>query len=82
MSACAYTMEQELDSRRSGSLLVTLLWDPESARVTVAVEDTSASEGFRLDVFPAEDAVDVFHHPYAHAAQRGIEPMPLGAGAG
>ena len=37
-------------------------------------EDAGNDELFELDADPAE-ALDLFHHPYAHAARRGYVPL-------
>lgn len=62
------TTVRELDRRRGDGIEVTLLWDPQTDRVSVAVEDERAGESFELDVAPG-DALEAFHHPYAYAAR-------------
>jgi hypothetical protein len=62
---------RELDFRSTDGLEVTLLWQPETNRVSVSVFDAKTGDDFDLDVQP-EDAVDAFHHPYAFAASRGL----------
>jgi hypothetical protein len=61
----------ELDSRTSGGIEVALLWNRRSDDLTVCVTDSHT--GFYFEV-PAEhdNALLVFHHPYAYAAARGI----------
>jgi hypothetical protein len=61
----------ELDFRAGDGLEVSLLWDPETNRVTVSVFDAKTGDDFGIDVDPA-DALDAFHHPYAYAANRGV----------
>jgi hypothetical protein len=63
---------RELDSRSSDGTNVRLLWYPSQDRVSVAVTDTKTGDEFELPVRYAEDALDVFHHPYAYAAWRGV----------
>lgn len=63
---------RELDSRNIDSLHVRLLWCRTEDRPTVAVLDTKTGDSFQIDVRPDESALDVFHHPYAYAALRGI----------
>jgi len=62
---------RELDFRSNDGLEVTLLWQPETDSVTVAVFDAKNGDDFDLDVEPA-DAMDAFHHPYAYAASLGL----------
>lgn len=62
------TMPRELDSRTSDGIYVQLVWHPGDKRVAVAVQDTKTGEAFELAVGPGQRALDVFHHPYAYAA--------------
>jgi hypothetical protein len=57
---------QELDYRESNGIAVSLLWQRQSNRLSVVVEDTKLGESFTLPVRP-ENARDVFNHPYAYA---------------
>jgi hypothetical protein len=41
--------------------------------VTVTVHDAANDEHFELILDEHDRALDVFHHPFAHAAARGIE---------
>jgi len=41
--------------------------------VTIAVDDAANDDYFELILGEHERALDVFHHPFAHAASRGIE---------
>lgn len=61
----------ELDSRMSGGLEVTLLWNRRSDELTVCVRDSHTGSYFELQA-EHDNALDVFHHPYAYAAARGI----------
>ena len=65
------TQTQELDYRSNDGLEVTLLWHPQTNRVTVSVFDSKTGDDFGIDVAPA-DALDAFRHPYAYAANRGV----------
>ena len=65
------TGTRELDFRSSDGLEVALLWQPETNRVSVSVFDSRSGDDFTLEVDPAE-ALDAFHHPYAHAAHSGV----------
>jgi hypothetical protein len=63
---------RELDYRVSDRLAVWLLWREHDDRVVVAVANENTGESFRIEVRDDERALDVFHHPYAYAAWRGI----------
>ena len=60
---------RELDRRSSDSIDVRLLWRQRDNRVIVAVADGKTGEQFTVDVREGEDALEVFHHPFAHAAE-------------
>jgi len=78
-------MIRELDSRISDGIYVRLLWHSDNGRVSITVDDTKTSEEFELAVREGERALDVYHHPYAYAAQRcndkGALSTPSGVGA-
>jgi len=63
---------KELVSRRSGSAEVVLFWSERTRRVAVKLEDEATGETVELDVLPDDDPLDVFNHPYAYAAKRGL----------
>jgi hypothetical protein len=67
-----YVPCRELDSRASGGIHVRLLWHPREGHVSVAVDDIKTGESFVLLVRDGERALDVFRHPYAYAASRGL----------
>ena len=70
----------ELDRRTSDGIEVRMLWSKRDNRVLVAVADAKTGERFVLDVREGEPAMDVFRHPYAYAAWRGIDTRaPLAA---
>jgi hypothetical protein len=56
-------IERELDHRNADGIDVTLLWDPRTDSVVVAVVDDN--ESFRIAVDGSE-ALDAFRHPYAY----------------
>jgi len=61
---------QELAYRSTNGIDVFLLWCPADDSLAVLVIDDNA-ESFEL-VVRADEALDVFEHPYAHAAFRGV----------
>ena len=60
---------RELDHRSSDGIDVRLLWNSQTNRVCVAVEDQRHGELFEFRVAGA-DALEAFRHPYAHATER------------
>jgi hypothetical protein len=67
------TRRTELASRESNGVTVRLLWSRSTNLVTVAVDDAVTDESFELVLDERDRALDVFHHPYAHAAARGLD---------
>jgi hypothetical protein len=63
-------MIRELDSRISDGIYVRLLWHLDNGRVSITVDDAKTGEAFELVVRDGERALDVYHHPFAYAAQR------------
>ena len=61
-----------LESRRSGTTEVALLWSKRTHRAAVAVEDEATGEHFELEISPGDDPLDVFNHPYPYAAARHV----------
>ena len=59
---------RELDRRSSDRIDVRLLWRESDNRVIVAVDDGKTGEQVTVDVRAGENALEVFHHPFAHAA--------------
>ena len=64
---------RELHSRVNDGIHVRLLWSQDDDRVVVAVDDRKTGDRFGVEVHRHERALDVFHHPFAYAASRGIE---------
>jgi hypothetical protein len=64
-------MEKELAQRESDGISVTLVWHSVSGRLSVSVSDWRTGEAFDLDA-SARNALDVFRHPFAYAAVRGL----------
>jgi hypothetical protein len=63
----------ELVSRESNGITVRLFWSRSTNLVTVTVADAANDDYFELVLDEHERALDVFHHPFAHAAARGLE---------
>src|SRR6266545_3095288 len=72
MTLPADTIE-ELAERTIDGLDVLLLWERLSGRLTVLVVDRRLGDSFELAIESGDDALDVFNHPYAYAASRGVE---------
>jgi hypothetical protein len=62
-----------LASRVNGGIHVTLLWAADTNAVAVLVRDDRTDDQFELVVEPELNPVDVYEHPYAYAAWRGID---------
>jgi len=60
----------EFAYRVSDGIHVSLLWHEESNHLRVEVEDHKAGESFSL-LASAENAVDMFYHPYAYTQDLG-----------
>ena len=63
---------RELHSRMTDGIHVRLLWSEHDNRVAVAVDDSKTGDAFAVEVREGDRAMDVFHHPFAYAAWRGI----------
>jgi hypothetical protein len=63
---------RELHSRTGTGIQVSLWWSPANDRTWVVVRDAGTGTGFVLAVHTGERARDVFDHPYAYAARRGV----------
>jgi hypothetical protein len=71
--ATDHTWRTELVSRESNGITVTLFWTRATNLVTVTVADAANDDYFELVLDEADRAMDVFHHPFAHAAARGLD---------
>jgi hypothetical protein len=67
------TWRTELMSRESNGITVRLLWSRATNLVTVAVADAANEDYFELVLDADEPALEVFNHPFAHAAARGLD---------
>ena len=73
MSRTMTAATRELAFRASNGLEVALLWHPRNDVVSVAVHDSKTGESFELVLGEGEKPMDVFEHPYAYAAYRGLD---------
>jgi YD repeat-containing protein len=64
---------RELAYRHADGIEVRLLWNSADNALSVAVADSRTGDSFRLAVDERERALDVFEHPYAYAANRGLD---------
>lgn len=62
-----------LAERKNAGIHVTLLWAKDTNSVAVLVHDDSTDDQFELSVEPGANALDIFEHPYAYAAWRGVD---------
>jgi hypothetical protein len=63
----------EMASRETNGVTVRLFWTRSTSLVTLAVDDAANDNHFELILGEDDQALDVFHHPFAHAAARGVE---------
>ena len=64
---------RELAHRANDGVEVALLWYPSNDVVSVQVVDARAGESFELVLGEGDRPLDVFQHPYAYAAMRGLD---------
>lgn len=64
---------RELAHREADGVEVALLWYPDTDIASVMVSDGRTGDVFELVLGDDDRALDVFDHPYAHAAHRGLE---------
>jgi hypothetical protein len=69
-------MKTELDHRTSDGIDVRLLWDRDSGRVYVSVDDSRTGSAFEVEVGENDSPLEVFRHPYAHAAFQRVDTTP------
>jgi hypothetical protein len=62
----------ELCSRSGNGVDVALLWQRCNNTAMVIVVDHQNGETFLLEVQESENALEMFHHPYAYAGHRRI----------
>jgi hypothetical protein len=61
-----------LASCKNAGIRVALLWAADTNTIAVLVRDDSMNEQFELLVEPETNPIDVYEHPYAYAAWRGV----------
>ena len=66
---------EELMGRESNGISVSLLWNRDDDSLSVCVFDVSNDVSFELEV-GAASPTDVFNHPFAYAAFRGLLAEP------
>lgn len=62
-----------LAERKNAGIQVTLLWAEDTDTVAVLVRDDGNDDQFELSVEPGANALQIFEHPYAYAASRGVD---------
>jgi hypothetical protein len=72
-SVTAYPGTRELAFRSNDGMDVALYWHTDSELLSVVVADSRTAESFELVLDHDDRAMDVFHHPFAYAARRGLE---------
>ena len=72
---CIHTLPtvRELAHRQADGIEVSLLWNSTDNALKVAVTDSRTGDSFQLAVDQRDRAIDVFEHPYAYAADRGLD---------
>jgi hypothetical protein len=60
---------RELAQRTNGDVEVTLLWSAFDDRLAVTVSDSRSGDWFVLEA-EADNALDVYYHPFAHATSQ------------
>jgi hypothetical protein len=65
------TRVRELAHRKGGDIDVTLLWRKGDDALTVILVEVASGTRFELSVRP-EEALDVFHHPYAYLPSHAV----------
>jgi hypothetical protein len=76
MAGADESWRTELALRESNGVTVRLFWSRSTNLVTVSVTDWANGNYFELILDEGERALDVFYHPYAHAAVRGLDFAP------
>jgi hypothetical protein len=61
---------RELDSRRSGTTEVALVWSKRRHCAAVTITDDATGEIVELVARPGDDPLELYEHPWAYAARR------------
>ncbi len=69
--AAPETDPRELAHRSGDGFDISLLWHEETDDLTVVVVDQRDGHAFTIDA-TRENALDVFHHPFAYARERDL----------
>jgi hypothetical protein len=62
--------QRELAYRETDGTEVSLFWDPSDDGLTVVVTNWKTGDAFEIAA-ARDNALEVFRHPYVHAARRG-----------
>ena len=65
---------RELAHRVSGGIAVTLYWSADDNSTSVEIYDAATGQTLHF-VVPHHDALDAFHHPFAHLPPLVGEPL-------
>jgi hypothetical protein len=63
----------EICSRSTNDVDIALVWRQRDNEAFVVVVDRRTTEAFVLDVHEDDNALDMFHHPFAYAAHRSCD---------
>jgi hypothetical protein len=62
----------ELAQREGDGLVVSLMWNRADNALRVSIANAETGEEFELDAHP-DNALDIYYHPFAYAAYRGLD---------
>jgi hypothetical protein len=62
----------ELAQRAGDGIVVSLMWSRADNVLRVSIANTQTGEEFELDAHP-DNALDIYYHPFAYAAHRGLD---------
>jgi hypothetical protein len=62
----------ELAQRAGDGIVVSLMWSRADNVLRVSIANTQTGEEFELEAYP-ENALEIFYHPFAYAAYRGLD---------
>jgi hypothetical protein len=65
----------ELAQRAGDGIVVSLMWSRTDNALRVSIANTQTGEEFELDAHP-DNALDIYYHPFAYAAHRGLDYGP------